>query len=147
MILRVGVKTLLSLFGLSLFAPATAQIQVLINDKGRTIAIPQNLKERDEFIIERMRHAGGSWRVQIESGEKGCIARRSVSSLKKGVGTKWVVGRGETSREAELDARNQAMAITGTTSAGNWEQGFCNKAEVTVPRLDLDALETKAGLR
>jgi len=104
MILRRGVKALLSLVGLSLFAPATAQIQVLINDKGRTIAIPQNLKERDEFIIERMRHAGGSWRIQVESGEKGCVARRSVSSLKKGVGTKWVVGRGETSREAELDA-------------------------------------------
>jgi hypothetical protein len=121
---------------------ASAQIYVLTNDAGKTIIVPPGEKNVDQFIIDKMKgQPGAGWRVTFQTGEKLCVARRSVPSFKQP--TRWVTATGATRAEAERNASNEAKAMTNG-GPGNWEQGYCNKTAAPLKPIDTDDLHRRA---
>ena len=133
---------LLGALALAASSQVSAQIYVLENDLGESIIVPPGEKNPEDFIKQKMvGRSGSNWRVTRAFTQKGCLARRSVTAYRKP--TRWVVVTRATEGEARMAAIEEARALTGvyTGTPGNFEQGYCNRADAVARDLDVAKIE------
>ena len=128
--------------GLAASAQVSAQVYVLENDLGESIIIPPGEKNPEDFIRQKMvGRLGSGWHVTHTFTQKGCLARRSITADKKP--TRWVVVTRATETEARQAAIEEARVLTGvyTGTPGNFEQGYCNRADAGAREIDIAKIE------